>query len=40
MLLDIVKVLKSHTGANLAHMFSKVLSDFGICDKVRLFIRQ
>jgi hypothetical protein len=40
MLLDIVEVPKSHTRANLALVFSKVLSDFGICGKVRLFIRQ
>jgi hypothetical protein len=35
MLLDIVKVPKSHTGLNLALVFVKVLEDFGIEDKVR-----
>lgn len=40
MLLDIVEVPKSHTGVNLALVFSGVLTEFGICDKVRLFIRQ
>jgi hypothetical protein len=34
MLLDIVEVPKSHTGANLALAFSKVLNDFGIGEKV------
>jgi hypothetical protein len=36
MLLDIVKVPKSHTGFNLAVVFARVLEDFGISDKVRL----
>ncbi|KAG0692737.1 hypothetical protein DFH29DRAFT_817173, partial [Suillus ampliporus] len=34
MLLDIVKVSKSHTGLNLTEAFTKVLSDFGVSDKV------
>jgi hypothetical protein len=35
MLLDIVECARSHTGANLALTFEKVLDDFGIRDKVR-----
>jgi hypothetical protein len=38
MLLDIVEVAKSHTGANLVSAFTKVISDFGIGDKVSSFI--
>jgi len=34
-LLDIVEVVKSHLGVNLARAFSDVLKDFGIEDKVR-----
>ena len=34
MLLDIVKVAKSHTGVNLAAAFAKILEDYGITDKV------
>ena len=34
MLLDLVEVAKSHSGANLAAAFAKVLEDFGISDKV------
>lgn len=34
MLLDIVEVPESHTGANLASAFAKVLTDFGVSDKV------
>ena len=34
MLLDIVKVAKSHSGVNLAEAFAKVLEEFGIKDKV------
>ena len=34
MLLDIIEVAKSHSGLNLAEAFAKVLSDFGISDKV------
>jgi hypothetical protein len=34
MLLDLVKVAKSHSGVNLAEAFAKVLEDFGIQDKV------
>ena len=36
LLLDIVECARSHTGANLASMFEKVLKDFGVSDKVRL----
>jgi hypothetical protein len=36
MLLDLVEVAKSHSGANLAAAFAEVLEDFGISDKVRL----
>jgi hypothetical protein len=36
MLLDLVEVATSHTGANLAAAFAKVLEEFGISDKVRL----
>ncbi|KAG2746211.1 hypothetical protein P692DRAFT_20640845, partial [Suillus brevipes Sb2] len=35
MILDIVEVSKSHTGANLAEAFAKVLEEFGISDKVK-----
>lgn len=34
MLLDIVEVSASHTGANLAAAFAQILEDFGISDKV------
>jgi hypothetical protein len=34
LLLDIVEVAKSHSGANLAAAFAKILADFGISDKV------
>ena len=37
MLLDLVEVAMSHSGANLANAFAKVLEDFGIVDKVRQF---
>ena len=33
-LLDIVECARSHTGANLASTFEKILRDFGISDKV------
>ena len=33
-LLDVVKVLKSHSGVNLAIMFAEVLQTFGIKKKV------
>ena len=36
MLLDVVEVAKSHTGANLAAAFSKILEDYGISDKVKM----
>jgi hypothetical protein len=34
MLLDIVQVAQSHSGANLAAVFAQILEDFGIADKV------
>ena len=34
MLLDLVEVAESHSRVNLANMFSKVLEEFGIKDKV------
>ena len=34
MLLDLVQVARSHTGATLAAVFAKVLEDFGITHKV------
>jgi hypothetical protein len=34
MLLDLVEVARSHSGANLAAAFTKILDDFGIADKV------
>jgi hypothetical protein len=36
MLLDLVKVAKSHSGLNLAATFAKILNDFGIGDKVSM----
>jgi hypothetical protein len=36
MLLDLVEVAMSHSGANLAAAFAKVLEEFGISDKVWL----
>ena len=36
MLLDLVQVTKSHTGATLAMVFAKILEDFGIVHKVSL----
>ena len=36
MLLDLVDVLKSHTGVNLAEVFEDVLWQFGIKDKVSM----
>ena len=38
MLLDLVEVAKSHSGENLAEAFEKVLKDFGITEKVRIFL--
>jgi hypothetical protein len=35
MLLDLVEVARSHSGANLAAAFAEVLEEFGISDKVR-----
>jgi hypothetical protein len=37
MLLDLVEVPRSHTGANLAIVFADVLETFGIKEKVRKF---
>lgn len=34
LLLDLIEVAKSHSGANLAKTFANVLSDYGISDKV------
>ena len=34
MLLDLIELTKSHSGINLAAVFSKVLKGFGISDKV------
>ena len=34
MLLDLVKVPRSHSGVNLAEAFANILKDFGIEDKV------
>ena len=34
LLLDIVEVVKSHTGVNLAAAFAMILEDYGISDKV------
>jgi len=34
MLLDLVEVAKSHSGANLTEAFAEVLEEFGIEDKV------
>ena len=34
MLLDLVQVARSHTGATLAGVFAKILDDFGITHKV------
>ena len=36
MLLDLVEVARSHSGANLAAAFAKVLEEFRISDKVWL----
>jgi hypothetical protein len=38
MLLDIVKVARSHTGLNLALAFAQILENFGISNKVLKFI--
>ena len=34
MLLDLVEVAESHSGANLASAFAQILCNFGISDKV------
>lgn len=39
MLLDLVEVPKSHTGANLATVFAEVLEAFGIQEKVRYYFK-
>ena len=39
MLLDIIEVAESHSGLNLSAAFAKILNDFGISDKVSLFLR-
>ena len=36
MLLDLVEVACSHSGLNLAAAFAKILSDFGISEKVSI----
>jgi len=36
MLLDLVEVPRSHTGANLADVFLEVLQAFGVEDKVNI----
>ena len=36
LLLDLVEVVTSHSGRNLASAFAKILSDFGIGNKVSL----
>ena len=36
LLLDIIEVVKSHTGVNLAAAFAKILDDYGISNKVRI----
>jgi len=36
MLLDLIKVVKSHSGVNLAAAFAQVLQEFSISDKVRV----
>jgi hypothetical protein len=36
MLLDLVKVAKSHSGLNLTTAFAKILDDFGIGNKVSI----
>jgi hypothetical protein len=38
MLLDIVKVARSHSGLNLAAAFTKILDDFGISHKVSRYL--
>ena len=40
MLLDIIEVACSHSGVNLAAAFSKILKEFGISDKVSIFIER
>ena len=39
LLLDIIEVACSHSGANLANAFATILGDFGIADKVSLFTK-
>jgi hypothetical protein len=37
MILDIVEVATSHSGVNLAAVFTKILNKFGISDKVSTY---
>jgi hypothetical protein len=39
MLLDLVEVAESHSGANLASAFAQILDDFGISNKVSHLFR-
>ena len=39
MLLDLVEVPQSHSGANLAAAFAKVLEEFGISDKACINVK-
>lgn len=39
MLLDLVEVAESHSGANLASAFAQILHDFGISNKVSYLFR-
>ena len=39
MLLDLVEVAESHSGANLASAFAQILCDFGISNKVSHLFR-
>ena len=40
LLLDVIEVACSHSGANLANAFASILGDFGIADKVSLFTQK
>ena len=40
MLLDIIEVVRSHLGLNLAAAFAKILDDFGISDKVHKDLKE
>jgi hypothetical protein len=39
LILDVVKVAMSHSGANLAAAFAKILDEFGVSDKVSLHLK-